>query len=712
MADGSADLQHFDIKNLQKSVDWFNIMSYDIHGSWDIDNDFTGPFVNSHTNLTEIQLALDLLWRNDIDPDKVVLGMAFYSRSFTFVDSGCTEPGCLVSSGGNAGECSHTTGVLLHAEIQDIINERNLTPKLYRDAAYKAISFGDQWVSFDDAVTWRLKANLARSQCVSGVMVWAMSQDDAEGTNIKALTSAIGRKQMDYPDFVERPPKPEPVQLGLPKLCTWAACGQECPSGFKLMTRDGEGKEVFGDHTRCSGGGQVKLCCPADQPLPTCSWRGHRNTGSCKPGCNGGEVEIGSLRLGCSSGYQSACCTTTTSTAPWGNCRWHSDDCSPGKDAPCSSEYPHFIYSAAWGQGGQPPCGIMDAKQSYCCREPPPADFVKCGWITDSEDRSGKYCDACRDDQVHLGGRWTDKCLTPSEAYCCDRPKLVNLEPDDTPDDPFGNQQAEEFRLLISKYMDNPTCPATILQPDLHDMFTSPMPTKRSLQREGHEFEIVRGRAVDCTKTDWILLLHFANVMLRSSSSSLDPFRRVWNSNFAGPLDEEYTTSALTSFFSLFPDFDPSSWLEFILYNPYAAGNGMRRARGAATSVCVVPPRGNARRDMLAQSNKNKTSALTPRGIWAFGGGTNDVPSLTTILNGIVSGDLTLHYARWEWARGTASNAPPGPMLELAYWIGTEPGVDPNDNHFDQYRDQTPRTGRGDRWVGEFMSGSPLVSFV
>lgn len=31
-------LQGFDIVNLEKHVDWFNIMSYDIHGTWDGQN--------------------------------------------------------------------------------------------------------------------------------------------------------------------------------------------------------------------------------------------------------------------------------------------------------------------------------------------------------------------------------------------------------------------------------------------------------------------------------------------------------------------------------------------------------------------------------------------------------------------------------------------------------------------------------------------------
>ena len=74
-------LQHFDIVKMAKTVDWFNIMSYDLHGTWDSTNKWIGPIVQAHTNLTEIDLALSLLWRNDIDPGQVVLGLGFYGRS-------------------------------------------------------------------------------------------------------------------------------------------------------------------------------------------------------------------------------------------------------------------------------------------------------------------------------------------------------------------------------------------------------------------------------------------------------------------------------------------------------------------------------------------------------------------------------------------------------------------------------------------------------
>jgi len=50
-------------------------MSYDLHGTWDGDNPI-GSHVYSHTNLTEINLSLDLFWRNGVTPSKINLGLA------------------------------------------------------------------------------------------------------------------------------------------------------------------------------------------------------------------------------------------------------------------------------------------------------------------------------------------------------------------------------------------------------------------------------------------------------------------------------------------------------------------------------------------------------------------------------------------------------------------------------------------------------------
>jgi hypothetical protein len=77
-----------------------------------MENEWTGPYVFGHTNITEIERGVDLLRRNNVDLDKVSLGMGFYGRTFTLADSGCNEPGCVFVEAGAKGDCSGEDGIL------------------------------------------------------------------------------------------------------------------------------------------------------------------------------------------------------------------------------------------------------------------------------------------------------------------------------------------------------------------------------------------------------------------------------------------------------------------------------------------------------------------------------------------------------------------------------------------------------------------------
>ena len=92
-------MQHFDIVGLSRSLDWINVMTYDLHGTWDGTDPWIGAVALAHTNLTEIKQTLDLFWRNNINPDKIVLGLGFYGRSFTLADPSCKSAGCPFSGG-------------------------------------------------------------------------------------------------------------------------------------------------------------------------------------------------------------------------------------------------------------------------------------------------------------------------------------------------------------------------------------------------------------------------------------------------------------------------------------------------------------------------------------------------------------------------------------------------------------------------------------
>ncbi|KGY15717.1 hypothetical protein PABG_11372 [Paracoccidioides brasiliensis Pb03] len=94
MALSDSYCEGFDDKGMAQYVDWFNFMTYDIHGTWDGSSKWTnGVF-------TPIQ-GLDLLWRNSVPPEKVSLGLAFYGRSFALADPSYTTPGCTFTRDGD-----------------------------------------------------------------------------------------------------------------------------------------------------------------------------------------------------------------------------------------------------------------------------------------------------------------------------------------------------------------------------------------------------------------------------------------------------------------------------------------------------------------------------------------------------------------------------------------------------------------------------------
>lgn len=103
-------MQNFDLLGMEQHLDWFNVMTYDIHGTWDSTDVYSGPYVRPHTNLTEINDGLNLLWRVGVSPSKVTLGLGWYGRSFTLSNPSCNQPWCLFSNGGTAGECTGESG--------------------------------------------------------------------------------------------------------------------------------------------------------------------------------------------------------------------------------------------------------------------------------------------------------------------------------------------------------------------------------------------------------------------------------------------------------------------------------------------------------------------------------------------------------------------------------------------------------------------------
>jgi GH18 family chitinase len=436
-------LQHFNIVQLEKHVDFFNIMSYDLHGAWDKGNKWLGPYLNAHTNLTEISDALDLLWRNKIPSNKVVLGTAFYGRAFAATSTSCLEPGCTFESAATMGDCSRENGILLNSEIVDILDAQGVKPTLDKKAGVKIATWDNQWVAYDDEETLELKAQFSLGLGLGGVMVWAVSHD----TPTQRFSNAFFRRAANRNGLTSTTESNSTRYVETRKLidqCKWTNCGKTCPAGYRPALRTDKNaadNEVMLDKTACDGDHHT-LCCP-EKAMATCGWYMHTNS-FCDYSCPQDFVEVGSNHHGCHSGYQAACCRVTSnpihswtlsSMGMWGKCQWAGDRSGDRRDPDCSD---HTCPSArardpvltSNAGSGAVSCKD-DSERRYCCADAQNEGGEGNQWLNGTwEDHLGRFMQDnstrercwsdCEDDTYRLAMEQTGVCENKpgAKAYC------------------------------------------------------------------------------------------------------------------------------------------------------------------------------------------------------------------------------------------------------------------------------------------------------
>ncbi|KAF7342007.1 putative class V chitinase [Mycena venus] len=602
-------MQHFDIVNIAQTIDWFNMMSYDLHGTWDSTDPFIGAVVGAHTNLTEIDLALQLLWRNNIDPSKVTLGLGFYGRSFTLANPSCTAAGCPFSGGAPAGECTANVGTLSFPEINRII-AAGATVTLDQAAAVKIVTYGgNNWVSYDDADTFKLKIDYANNHCLGGTMIWAASLDDKTGSAASVLGGVTGRSALSLAAISSTT---DPITA-----CVFSDCGlgDNCPAGTRPVIVANhpdksagigisEGNNACRDEWNSAGNTRFErvFCCPPNSP-PTCRWGG--TAPFCNGRCNDDEVQIATGINGdgkpCATGHKALCCKKTTSDQDWGACQW--EGTAPFcKGEGCSESDRKPLVTTTWGQGGEQPCNT--GTKSYCCTQPPP--FTGCVWNKHGDDNSifqnpfvcqGK-CPAGK----QLVATDIGSCIWGSQVYCCDTEEVAN------------NPTLNDFQNKLTAFKQNPTC-------------------------------IASGASSKRQSSGWTDALGLAPIIAGSTSRStgLDLLiSDTFDDQFGNANNMHFDNFAAQQ--GLFPGFDIVDLIFDALCQGPSWATGFNDYNSAHTGVCQIAPSGSTKRRSV-----NETEAeIKERNFWENNALTSIVPGRPTtgaLINAIITGAPGLEVA-------------------------------------------------------------------
>ncbi|CAI9739982.1 probable chitinase 10 [Octopus vulgaris] len=229
----------YDVATLSKYFDFFVVMTYDFHGTWESFTGHNSPlFVRANEQALQrtrnMEWAIDYWIHLGAAPEKLLIGLPMYGRGFTLASKTNHEPGDAQTGPGIAGKFTKEKGVQSYYEICLMIQsggkvfwiEEQKVPYIVKD---------DQWFGYDNPKSLKLKVEWMKSRGLGGIAVWALPLDDFSGMCgekyplMKAILEALGVNLNSTSQRTTTPTEPPDVATLSPrkddKLCRGVADG-------------------------------------------------------------------------------------------------------------------------------------------------------------------------------------------------------------------------------------------------------------------------------------------------------------------------------------------------------------------------------------------------------------------------------------------------------------------------------------------------------
>lgn len=184
-AAGSWYINNVELSKLKLCVDYANIMTYDIHGTWDSYTDFNAPLYTSKDTSPQYKWSVDAsinTWLNAGFPaDKLIMGVPFYGYLYKAVAD--VNHGLYQTYSGSAS--------ISYANIAvNYLNSPGYVRYFHFESMVPWLFNGSTFISYEDEASIQMKAQYSKSKGLGGTMIWELSQDP-NGVLLNALYNAL-----------------------------------------------------------------------------------------------------------------------------------------------------------------------------------------------------------------------------------------------------------------------------------------------------------------------------------------------------------------------------------------------------------------------------------------------------------------------------------------------------------------------------------------
>ena len=198
---GTDKIANFNLGGLKEHVDFFNVMAYDFHGTWENTTGHQAALQNDPSGY-DIETAISLYLDAGVPREKLVLGAPLYTRAWSGVADGGDNGYAASAAGAAAGtfESGNYDYKDLVSQIEAGTGDWELNWDDDAQAAYLYSGTQEIFSSFETPGTIALKSEWAQSMGLGGMMFWDLS-NDASGS--ESLIQAASESWFEGKSFQE-----------------------------------------------------------------------------------------------------------------------------------------------------------------------------------------------------------------------------------------------------------------------------------------------------------------------------------------------------------------------------------------------------------------------------------------------------------------------------------------------------------------------------
>jgi chitinase len=196
---GQQNFSNIELAKVARTLDFYNVQGYDFHGTWETSTNHASPLFDSAQDPVQsenfnINYTIDAYLQAGVPARKLVLGIPLYGRGWTGVPD--AHHGLYQTSTGAApfvpADFLQTSGVETYLTLSTATSsgyQRHFDRSRIAVWLYNAAT--QTFWTYDDPMTVWLKTIYINRGGLGGAFVWAVKDDDGNGTLIKTMAAGL-----------------------------------------------------------------------------------------------------------------------------------------------------------------------------------------------------------------------------------------------------------------------------------------------------------------------------------------------------------------------------------------------------------------------------------------------------------------------------------------------------------------------------------------